>query len=263
MTRFEQSLPVTLAYEGGFSDRSPMDDPGGRTMKGVTQKVYSAYLRENGMPFADVKGIPEAHLKAIYKNEYWDMVNGDRLPVGIDLLAFDFAVHSGADRAARELQALLGVKVDGQIGTNTLNALSEEDIIELIDAYADARLKFLKRLKNYSKNPGWVTRVANVRTMAFRHQRGSTSNHKDLPKVFAPKAPEADVQTIKTKPGIVAVLGSASVVAPAVTSAAEQLKPYVDDGPVGQVVLVVVTGLTIVGGVFAAYNLLKPYLKQA
>ena len=35
---FESSLPFILRWEGGFVDHPA--DPGGRTNKGVTQKVY-------------------------------------------------------------------------------------------------------------------------------------------------------------------------------------------------------------------------------
>ena len=45
---FEASLPFVLRWEGGFVDHP--NDPGGRTNKGVTQKVYDAWRKRQGLP---------------------------------------------------------------------------------------------------------------------------------------------------------------------------------------------------------------------
>lgn len=271
MTRFDIALATTLPEEGGFANRDRAADPGGRTQKGITQKTYDAYLANHKRPSADVKGISETDLKAIYHDEYWDMVNGDRLPAGLDTAVFDFAVHSGPDRAARVLQKLLAVKEDGQIGANTLAALPAEHE-DLIDDYGKARLAFLKTLSNYAKNPGWVDRVSRVTAAADKQALAAEEPDTHPAPVFktydplthevaTEKADETKVQTSKTKPGIVGIIASASVVAPAVTTTATALQPYVSDSHVGQVILVVVAILTVVGGIFAGYNILKPYLK--
>ena len=63
--RFNQSLPIVLHYDGGFSNNPK--DPGGRTMKGITQRAYDAYLARVGQGDrpTDVKLIRDADLRAI------------------------------------------------------------------------------------------------------------------------------------------------------------------------------------------------------
>ncbi|MGB8902004.1 MAG: glycosyl hydrolase 108 family protein [Methylocella sp.] len=89
---FQACLAFTLKYEGGRSN-DPRD-PGGRTMEGVTQATYNAYRDKKALVRKDVFTIEAAERDEIYRNEYWDLVNGDVLRAGEDLCVFDFAVNS-------------------------------------------------------------------------------------------------------------------------------------------------------------------------
>ena len=100
-------LPVTLRFEGGWSDAT--HDPGGATMKGVTQRVYDAYRRSIGKPQISVRFISDTELLAIYSEGYWRPIGGDSLPVGVDLAAFDYAVNSGVGAAKKALVAAGGL----------------------------------------------------------------------------------------------------------------------------------------------------------
>lgn len=99
---FEQALALTLSFEGGLSD--DVNDPGGRTMKGVTQRTYDDYLTSLGEPSKDVAFITDAELKDIYGSRYWNAIGGDDLPPGLALVAFDVAVNHGPRRALEWLQ---------------------------------------------------------------------------------------------------------------------------------------------------------------
>ncbi|WP_431322213.1 glycosyl hydrolase 108 family protein [Rhizobium sp. YTU87027] len=44
---FTRSLSKVLVHEGGYSNHP--EDPGGATMKGVTQRVYDEYRRSIGL----------------------------------------------------------------------------------------------------------------------------------------------------------------------------------------------------------------------
>ena len=94
---FQACLAFTLKYEGGRSN-DPRD-PGGRTMEGVTQAAYDGYRVKKALGRRDVFTIEAAERDEIYRNEYWDHIDGNLLSAGEDLCVFNFAVNSGPARA--------------------------------------------------------------------------------------------------------------------------------------------------------------------
>ncbi len=162
---FGACLAHTLRYEGGWADHPK--DPGGATMKGVTQAVFTAF---KGRPTTkdELRNISDADLTAIYRAGYWDKVRGDDLPIGLDLVAFDAAVNSGPKRAAQWLQQAAGVTQDGAIGPKTLSAISKGNPRLMITAALDARLQFVRGLSTFSVfGRGWTSRIAEVRAEAM------------------------------------------------------------------------------------------------
>ena len=143
---FGNSLALVLSYEGGFSDRP--DDPGGATCWGVTLATLSAY-RGRACTVDDVKALTRAEVGPIYTQNYWDVISGDLLPVGVDTITFDAAVNQGPGTAARMLQEAAGVAADGQIGPATLKALATTPAVTLIE-----RIR-LARLARYRQSDGW------------------------------------------------------------------------------------------------------------
>lgn len=161
---FEKSLALVLEHEGGYVNHPK--DPGGATMKGVTQAVYDAYRNMRKRPIQSVKFITDEELRAIYKFQYWDRVHGDFLPKGLDYAVFDFAVNSGVGRASKYLQAVLGVAQDGVIGARTLAAITSPR--KTINALCDRRMGFLRNLKTFMTfGRGWTRRVTEVRIHAL------------------------------------------------------------------------------------------------
>lgn len=161
---FERALALVLEHEGGYVNHKL--DPGGATNRGVTQAVYNGYRKMRGRGLLSVKYISEEEVRAIYKFQYWDKVQGDFLPAGLDYAVFDFAVNSGVSRAAKYLQAVLGVEQDGQIGTRTLAAIGSP--AETINALCDRRISFLRNLKTFlTFGKGWTSRVKGVRAHAL------------------------------------------------------------------------------------------------
>lgn len=159
---FMRCLPITLTWEGGFVD-DPRD-PGGATNKGVTQKVYNEYRDSLGSIRQSVKLMADSEMQAIYKLRYWDKIAGDKLPLGIDMALFDFAVNSGVGRAVREIQHLVGVTEDGVMGPGTLVGVLEyaqtKTPLYMAESICDDRMAFLKGLKTYQYfGKGWSRRV--------------------------------------------------------------------------------------------------------
>ena len=163
-SNFEKALALVLEHEGGYVDHPK--DPGGATNRGVTQAVYNAYRKIRGRGMQSVKFITDDELRAIYKFQYWDKVQGDCLPTGLDYAVFDFAVNSGVGRAAKYLQAVLGVAQDGQIGARTLAAITKP--VNTINALCDRRMGFLRNLRTFlTFGKGWSRRVQDVRAHAL------------------------------------------------------------------------------------------------
>lgn len=171
---FTRALDLTLKYEGGWVDHP--SDPGGPTMRGVTQRVYDRWRAKNGRPTRTVRKIEEDELQAIYRIQYWDLVHGDKLPDGIDAAVFDFAVNSGATRATQELQRVLGLRTDGNMGAVTIEAATEADAVDLIERYCAARLAFVKKLKTWSVfGRGWSRRISAVQSACIAMASGRTA----------------------------------------------------------------------------------------
>lgn len=171
---YARALSRVLVHEGDFSDHP--DDPGGATMKGVTQRVYDAYRERRGEPDRPVRQITEAELQAIYRRQYWDVVKGDGLPAGVDYAVFDGAVNSGPAQAVKWLQRALGtVKVDGVIGEATLAAVEAyPDHDRLIALMLGRRLAFLQALRTWpSFGRGWSARVRQVQQIGQAWATGS------------------------------------------------------------------------------------------
>lgn len=156
-------LAAVLKYEGGYSDHPR--DPGGATMKGITQAVYDDWRKKRGLPTQPVRQIAQSEVEAIYRQNYWDVIKGDDLPSGLDLALFDYAVNSGPNRAVKHLQAVLGLTQDGVMGPATLAAAQKNP--DAWKALCDRRLSFLRSLSTWSVfGAGWGNRVSDVRRKA-------------------------------------------------------------------------------------------------
>jgi len=169
VSREKESLARVLAHEGGYSNHPA--DPGGATMKGVTQRVYDGYRKGKGLAVRSVKGITTDELNEIYDRQYWDAVKGDLLPAGVDYVLFDGAVNSGPGRSIMWLQQALRPaytgRIDGVMGVGTLAALkADKNNDALIDRICNARMAFLKRLSTFATfGRGWSARVTEVRSI--------------------------------------------------------------------------------------------------
>lgn len=167
---FLASLPFVLRWEGGFVDHPK--DPGGRTNKGVTQRVYDAWRRRQGLPVRDVKGLEDTELHRIYESGYWIPPRCELLGRGLDLVQFDTAVNMGPGRAVRFLQKAAGCGVDGDFGSQTEKAVQACRPGDLIASYCATREAYYRELvrRNASLGvflKGWLNRLN-----ALRHEVG-------------------------------------------------------------------------------------------
>ena len=109
MSTFERAMDFVLKWEGGYVNHP--SDPGGETNFGIAQKSH---------PDVDIKNLREDQAMDIYREEYWNEIQGDELPDAVAIAVMDYAVNSGVKRASRALQNLVHAEVDGQIGPLTI-----------------------------------------------------------------------------------------------------------------------------------------------
>ena len=157
---FDAALKAILHHEGGYVNHP--SDPGGMTNLGVTKRVWEEWVGHE-VDEKTMRNLTPELVGPMYKVKYWDKIKGDDLPTGVDYVVFDAAVNSGPGRAAKWLQACVGVEPDGGIGPKTLAAVNAFDTNQLIEDYAKRRLSFLMNLQTWDTfGKGWGRRVAEV-----------------------------------------------------------------------------------------------------
>ena len=150
MTWFDQCFDKLIAHEGGYVN-DPKDN-GGETNWGISKRAY---------PQVDIKNLTRDAAKELYKRDYWDRAQCDRLPPTLAYLLFDAAVNSGIGQAIRFLQRAIGTADDGVLGPLTLAAVQRFDAESLCARFIGQRLDFMTRLSTFDYfGKGWARRLA-------------------------------------------------------------------------------------------------------
>ena len=161
---FAEALQHVLKHEGGFVHHK--DDPGGMTNLGVTRNVWKEWVKHE-VDETEMRALTPELVAPLYKANYWDACRCDDLPRGVDYCVFDSAVNMGSSRAAKLLQAALGVTADGAIGRATIAAATAADPVELLEAFSLGKEAFYQSLATFQTfGKGWLNRVAHVQDAA-------------------------------------------------------------------------------------------------
>lgn len=165
MTR-DESIALIIKLEGGLADNP--HDPGGRTNMGITQHYLDAARAKDMSLPQTVDALTVPQVTGLYQKDQWAAVQGDLIPPGLALLAFNAAVNAGPGTAIRMLQAAVGVNPDGVMGSATRAAINGQNWRKLGSEYA-ARLG-----QHYASldaredmfELGWMRRLFTVYTAA-------------------------------------------------------------------------------------------------
>lgn len=161
-------VPFILKWEGGFVDDP--DDLGGATNRGVTIGTYATYCKKKGYPAPTVerlKNLSEKDWAEILKTLYWDRWKADDIKSqSVANILVDWVWASGVN-GIKIPQQVLGVTVDGIVGTKTLAALNARNPKELFEKIKEARVQFIedicrKRPANNKFKKGWLNRINNL-----------------------------------------------------------------------------------------------------
>lgn len=152
--KFERAMKFIRVVEGGKFNHP--NDPGGFTNMGLTQRDY---------PKLDLHNLTRKQADDIFYKDYWKKSAASKLPYPAYISYFDSVVNTGAGRANKILQEVVGVRADGVVGNQTLKAIeSYANPEKLALAIADRKQKFYLNL--ISKNSkfksfikGWTRRT--------------------------------------------------------------------------------------------------------
>lgn len=151
---FDEAVDVVIGIENGYNP----DDP---SMYGITQET----LQRIGSDKSVMQITPE-NARAIYREHYWQPIRGDDLPDGLDLAVFDMAVNMGVENAIATLQQILSVTVDGRMGPQTLNAVSDD--CGLILDFNTRRAVRYAAIEQTDHHAGWFNRLLFVHDQALQ-----------------------------------------------------------------------------------------------
>lgn len=170
MPDYRDAINKVLQHEGGFVN-NPLDK-GGPTNFGVTQATYSAFI---GHPatIEEIKSMPIGNAITIYKKNYWDVIQGDKIKqYAIAAAIFDQAINRGHVAAVKQAQRVLGLTQDGKMGPVTLAAINATPDTSFIPKYIAESITAYKTI--VANNPsqavfltGWLNRAESLRNYAM------------------------------------------------------------------------------------------------
>lgn len=154
--------PFILRWEGRYVNDP--DDSGGATNKGITIATFRHYYGANAT-IKQLQALTDEQWMHIFLCGFWNPFKADNIAnQSIANICVDWAWASGTGTAIREVQALLGVAVDGIVGAKTLAAINNANQRHLFAKIQSARLRFVEGVVR--RNPrkrkflvGWRKRI--------------------------------------------------------------------------------------------------------
>lgn len=150
MDKFDTFIERVLGHEGGYVNHP--SDPGGETKWGIAKRSY---------PSVNIKELTREQAKDIYRRDFWDKIDGNKLHEDVAFQVLDAAVNHGPGNSIRWLQRAAGVADDGVLGPISHAAIARVPAVDLVLRFNAERLEFYTKLSTWSTfGKGWVRRVA-------------------------------------------------------------------------------------------------------
>ena len=161
MADYRKLKPFILRWEGGYINDQA--DLGKQTNKGVTLSTYRSVFGKN-KTVSDLKKITDEQWEFIFKKYYWDKWEADDIKdQNVANILVDWLWCSGS-YGIKIPQRVLGVSVDGIVGSKTIAAINARDGRELFDTIKQERKDFIDRIcqtrpQNRKFKNGWLNRI--------------------------------------------------------------------------------------------------------
>ena len=161
MADYRKLKPFILRWEGGYINDQA--DLGKQTNKGVTLSTYRSVFGKN-KTVSDLKKITDEQWEFIFKKFYWDKWKADDInDQNVANILVDWLWCSGS-YGIKIPQRVLGVSVDGIVGSKTIAAINARDGRELFDTIKQERKDYIDRIcqtrpQNKKFKKGWLNRI--------------------------------------------------------------------------------------------------------
>lgn len=159
---FGQMIERVLSHEGDFTDNraDPGNWTGGRIGEGELRGTKFG-IAARGYPTVDIKRLTRLGAIELYRRDFWDRIDGDRLPPALAFQVLDAAVNHGIGNAVRWLQRAVDVADDGAIGPVTHAAIQRQPLAVTLLRFNAIRLDFYTKLSTFGTfGKGWSRRLA-------------------------------------------------------------------------------------------------------
>ncbi|MDB0611751.1 glycosyl hydrolase 108 family protein [Tenacibaculum maritimum] len=139
------------------------------TNHGISARFYEQIIGEPPT-IEDMLAITKAEAHILFKNEFWDKVNADKIKdQAVAETIVDHAINAGTGSAGKVVQRTLNkhfgtrLRVDGGIGNKTLAAINSVPPKKLFEKISIGRLEDYKTKPTYKEfGHSWRTRVLDL-----------------------------------------------------------------------------------------------------
>lgn len=172
MANFNLALSKVLSHEGGYVNDP--DDLGGETYKGIARSSHSSWSgwkiidkskQDKSFPANLVNNVYLQQLvEQFYLESFWQPLNAEHIQNQTSANSvFDYAVNTGLTTSTRLVQSIVGAKIDGIMGVQTLNKINSMDFGYFQAALTVAKMKYYmniirRRPTNKKFLLGWISR---------------------------------------------------------------------------------------------------------
>lgn len=178
MAKFKAAYIITKIFEGGYVNHP--SDKGGETYCGIARNYFPnskiwIYIdkikKTRKIKWNETFEKLNPLVEQFFKTNFWDKIQGDKLPQIVANQLFDYSVHSQIKRAVKDLQTVCNyfgskLQIDGIVGPKTIAAVNSHKPESVAKLLLEKRAKFLKRLgvKQPVFASGWNKRVDILKT---------------------------------------------------------------------------------------------------
>lgn len=163
MADYKKLKPFILKWEGGYAGNI---DGASCTMKGITLATFRAYYGKN-KNCKDLKNITDSQWDMIFIDKFWDRWLANNInSQSIANLLVDWLWNCGKYGITYP-QKVLGVKVDGVVGSKTIEAINDyPNQEELFNKLWNSRKNYYASIAKGSKKKflnGWLRRLNDIK----------------------------------------------------------------------------------------------------